>query len=557
MPCHIANCPFGTVHGEIIEFNGKEWCRFHAPFEAATEDGPKSEWTDGLIKEFNIQITRYVEERQKRDNKACLDRVVFPGKIRFGEGVEIEARKAEFRGELDLVKARFPKSLDLSESKFFDLINLRNCSVEGLANFSDCVFEKNFDGTEATFVVGADFRKATFKGDAKFLKAHFVRPSYFDDCHFFGAPNFSISQFSRSGGDAEAHSFRNAKFHEQALFNKTNFSHWASFSGAAFYAGTNFSQAQVRQGDFHHVRFSKRANFNETKFYVSLNFFKALFDEEAMFEGADLRGSFRDAEFRGTANFGGALFGRIFFTGASFLADANFSSHATPEIASRSEADEISEADFANVIFRKRANFINRRFRQTTSFRNARFEQAPEFHQSVLHQDTDFYGTEFMDLRGDAAQEYRTLKLAMERVRNRRDEARFFALEQACLRKVPNVPVVTKVLSALYEGTSNYGQSVGIPLSWFILVNAMIFLFYFWLTPVSCLAGKAEVLTFTVIQIVRPFAIWSADYNAAPWSCFDPSLQLGARLISTLQALVNIGLLAMTILAIRWNFRRG
>lgn len=560
MPCHIANCPFDVNEHQLISISGEKWCIYHAPFDAVTGNGPKSEWDDKLINSFNQGVGQYLQLCVSRNRTAILDGVVFPARVRFDVFPETTAVGAEFRGDLELDAIQLTAPLDFSNSTFYGSVTLRGTTARGYVDFYGSRIANSFDAVNATFESGAYFKKVTFGNNANFSNARFDKPCQFDGCAIGGAADFYSAKFERDETSIHPHSFKDISFSKKASFEQARFSHWTSFNDTSFNEEADFTSATFTQADFHNVRFSKVARFEGTQFSLAVIFDDAIFEGAAVFEEAKLKGAFRNAQFHNIARFAGAVFGDISFEGTTFLGDANFSSYVTRGTRGYKQephGDEFHALNFSGVRFEKSANFINRKFRQSVSFRNAIFGQAPEFHQAELHQDTDFQDASFKDLSGAAAQEYRTLKLAMEKVRNRRDEGQFFALEQTCLRKVPNVPVVTKILSALYEGTSNYGQSVGIPIAWFALMNVGVYLIYVWMTPEKCLTGGSEILIFTVGQIVRPLAIWSGGYHGSFWYCFDPSLQLWSRLISTVQALANIGFLAMTLLAIRWNFRRG
>ena len=219
--------------------------------------------------------------------------------------------------------------------------------------------------------------------------------------------------------------------------------------------------------------------------------------------------------------------------------------------------DSFFRASFENATFGGRARFSNRRFLDTTSFRKTVFVVAPEFHNCVLHQDTDFSGADFQDHRGtdyvDAARAYRTLKLAMEQLRNRDEQARFFRHEQRARRLRPDTPRALKAISWLYETTADYGESPVRPLLW-LLAAFLVFSGLYFLAQGAPSAGASwqgpgpsGTLRFALQQVFLPFRVFIAE----------PPVPLLLGLLGALHSLLNLGLLALFVIALRRKFRLG
>ena len=214
------------------------------------------------------------------------------------------------------------------------------------------------------------------------------------------------------------------------------------------------------------------------------------------------------------------------------------------------------------------ARFTNRQFQSTTKFNGCTFAKAPEFHGCTLHQDTQFPGPDsFKDTASeDAAQAYRTLKLAMEAVRSRDEEGMFYALEQKSKRRTGQMDKAASVPSWLYEQTADYGQSFLRPLVFLFLMTIAFFLFYSYLaTPTINFSlpidGPQLIanLAFTLEQLVSPFRIWQAKEatalsTAIPWTTAWP---VAVKLLTLVQSIISAVCIALFLLAVRWRFRRG
>jgi hypothetical protein len=220
-------------------------------------------------------------------------------------------------------------------------------------------------------------------------------------------------------------------------------------------------------------------------------------------------------------------------------------------------------ADFSRARFDGPAVFSNRRFTDTTSFADVTFHSAPEFHNAVLHQGTDFTGAVFKDRSGGAAPAYRTLKLAMEQVRARDEEGMFYALEMESRRRRKDTPKAVKLFSLLYEAGSDYGRSLARPL---VLLGGVTLLFYFLYAALGTDGREAypgAPLRFVLEQIVRPFALLTADYaraagtsDYAGWvRALLDGAPFAARALAAIQSLASLGLIALFLLALRRRFR--
>lgn len=388
------------------------------------------------------------------------------------------------------------------------------------------------------------FRSATFSGNTDFKKVAFSKRLVFIEAIFFAVGEFSHSLFS---GYTR---FRGTKFYEDIIFTKVRFAGYTDFGGAVFYEDAVFLWSNFdSDANFEHATFSGRTNFENATFSL-------------------------DADFSGFVGPRNADGGKVGATSVTTALEPDRASFRT--------------AIFIDTTFGGACNFNDRRFLKTTSFRGAKFTKAPKFHNAVLHQDTDFTDAEFPDTTNDdAARNYRTLKLAMEKLRARDEEAMFFALEQRSLRDrvvrstfanilsfrakqrpPPPRSVMSgaeRLASEIYDKTADYGRSFARPLLWMLAVLAVFWFLYFsYIGSVGSPAGPpvaafGDSVGFAIEQVFRPFAVWGRRYDL-PFTFhglyFAPGWRfLGLKLLATAHSLITLGLFTLFLLALRKRFR--
>ena len=164
----------------------------------------------------------------------------------------------------------------------------------------------------------------------------------------------------------------------------------------------------------------------------------------------------------------------------------------------------------------------------------------------------------------------------MEDRRDRLQEGRFFAYEKRCEREDLRTAWLERKLSYFYDWTSEYGQSILRPILSLTIFTIGILLLYitlveFFISDVYREALKTDqwgfiwtMLRFTLEQIHRPFQIWAPGYVSSlsnggeiVLSELMNALDIAIRLVSTIQAVVTLGLVTETLLAVRWRFRRA
>ena len=352
-----------------------------------------------------------------------------------------------------------------------------------------------------------------------------------------------------------------------ATFEDASFGQIHGFSNASFGGLTSFRRATFREG----VIFAN-ARFGEEDVYVSFTIFKGA----AMFEGASFMNEvhFSDATFSGSANFDDAKFGdQASFNGAKFLGEATFSVRDVDKANTKFQRINFSKAEFHGP-----CSFENRNFTANASFNDAEFHDLVKFHGCTFHQGMSFHDTKFYKTHGgydaegfenDAETEklersYRTLKLGMETLRARNEEAMFFAKEMECRRNRSDIGLFEHFVAFSYEKLSNYGQSILKPLVWLTGFTALMWCVYYvtgekTLTDLvlDVISGKVEsweIAKFTIGQMFRPFFVWSATSGdkAIDLVRYNPFL---IPLLASLQSLATLSLLALFLLALRRRFK--
>lgn len=427
------------------------------------------------------------------------------------------------RADVGKFKEKIVKYIDAS------LEDDSTCDLTGV------VFPKNirFYGLDFPRTI---FNYCEFLGDADFQNATFLHNFSLSHAVVQGELNVMGVEF-RGFADFRSSIFRkgilspSAKYKGGASFRATKIDDYARFNGSEFEKDLDFTQGVIDGvASFDGVIFKCAARFDMTRLHaIHLNRTKAR--GRVTFKNACISNAIesRDATYEGGFNLSGMK-----------KVDGNAACEG-----------ELNEVFFIGVNFMRRAVFSNRNFCNATSFENSTFERAPEFYNSNLHQDTSFEGSEFKDTASDSSRAYRTLKLAMENVRSKREEGMFFALEQRCLRRNKSISISVRVLSLLYDVSSGYGQSVTRPMLGMLGVAAVFMLIYASIYAPSIndmldFITLKDAFVLSIKQMVSPFYIWR-----------ESGVGLAAQVLGTLQSILFLGMFALFLLAVRWRFKRG
>lgn len=319
--------------------------------------------------------------------------------------------------------------------------------------------------------------------------------------------------------------------------------------------------------DFTGVVFPGRIEFSRQWKCEEVSFCGAQFYGDAWFRGANFPGPavFNCAEFHGIALFQAVHFtGRVSFHGAKFHRVAMFDGDPSFKTGNtRREADTFPFMTFDHATFYRIVSFQNRRFLANTSFKSCHFWQAPLFQGCTLHQFTTFPSSEFFSDTSspNAVLAYQTLKLAMQQVRLRDEEAMFYALEQKSRRHQKDTPFSVKVFSYLYEVTADYGRSFMRPLYSLAAIMTLFFLVYSDIAVFVSNRGLDfyDSFTFTMVQVFRPFSVWLPSGGATIELLITPGgwMSIVLKLLATFQSLLSLSLGTLFLLALRRRFKLG
>ncbi|MDK2597250.1 pentapeptide repeat-containing protein [Pseudoalteromonas obscura] len=315
--------------------------------------------------------------------------------------------------------------------------------------------------------------------------------------------------------------------HDRIDYSGTIFNIPLDFSSCIHNDYPNFSYCIFyHEVDFSECRFTGDVTFRGTVFHKEVSFYKTRFDEGLDFISCTFYDSF----------------------------NVQFSLKSTFE--DNEERELIKSIDFKGCTFFDQAKFDNRKFKGHSDFTACIFHKAPTFFNCELHQETDFPPfSNFLDTAPKAIKAYRVLKLSMENVRNRHDEASFFALEQLCIRKSKKRMGYISI-GYLYELSSLYGLSTIRPLIWVTIVTAASFLLYFIAFHMQHNYGL-EAVDFAMKQIFRPFSIWSHKETMYLQSQYKINTLITLKLMASVQSILTFSLLSIFFITIRWKFKRG
>ena len=334
------------------------------------------------------------------------------------------------------------------------------------------------------------------------------------------------------------------------------------YTGIIFPGKISFDNKVLDGFDFRYCKFYGRAQFVATIFTVSSEFSNVEFYESV---------SFFNAKFSAPVIFDNTIFHGDFHI--SYSGNNHDIERVIREESERDNKEVTSEdideklksiallpgGSFEHCCFKKEVSFQNRIITSGLSFKGAVFYRAPKFYNCVLHQETYFPSYKnFEDTNSeDAFHRYRVLKLAMENVRNRSDEAGFFTLEQRSLRS--NKPWYKNYFSFsyLYDITSEYGINAARTLLWLFFVITGFGVLYSKASshdyPKNILIGFENAIT----NVLRPFQVWRSSESASLAELYSVEPLLLLKIAMSMQSIVCLSLLAVFIISIRWRFKRG
>jgi hypothetical protein len=530
-------CQFeGRYEGDFIEHDGEWFCPFHAPIVDH--------------RTLNSALLRFEYDQFSRDSVPTLGASYF---IRQ-QGEERNARAApeavdhlvRITGTEGIPKKEFYKNAVVAVVPIKGKKGL-HCALTAYIGFSE------LDGSPVIDLTGVHF-PSTFAfyqtlHDKVAGEPKSMPPILIDHAVFHAPVSFSLLKID---GPLSA---IGAEFKDEAQFSQCTVLGDANFGSATFHDAADFVAFEAKM----------EASFGFAHFHSQAQFDTARFEVNAEFNGC---------EFSELASFTNTLFANYLqCEGATFHNDAEFNASIADDARAPIPGDEdystassFPEVVFSDAVFHGGANFANRTFHDSADFRRAVFHRAPSFHNAILHQDTDFGGAQFQDVMSQGAvRAYRALRLSMENARAAKEEADFFALEQRAIRQVAETPFSVRLVSWLYEKTSDYGRSFARPLTFVFQV-----LLGFWFVMMLCLKPFAAevsmpvsefgsvILRFTLEQCARPFAIWSPRYVSAKGGIILEAFNTAPLAMSFASSALSLWFLVLTalfFLALRRRFK--
>jgi hypothetical protein len=516
MPCHFQHknyrCDLGFADAELES----HLCPLHIdPNEKIAFQESRREYVQGAL-------DRMFGRRANDKRPMRLVGIVLPKGVRFGERSirNLTLQYSHFGGGDHFVGTKFEGDTTIETSSFREL-----CSFAG-SHFTGA-FRMNSE------VRGLDFTNSVFDEDAllNVSDSHSKEQLSFDKIVCNKGFTFEPSENCSSAIVLTNGTFRGRFRIKGDLRNGLDLSR-SNFCEKASIDGWIRGPLLARE-----CTFASKAAFGQTAFEGVVDFSKSIFRSEAVFASRYSNyARFEDCTFVGKADFSSPIdkdddarnFQAIGFTGSRFLAPVLFT---------------------------------NRAFHSTTNFQDCVFEVAPEFHGATLHQDTRFPKiAAFRQLDSEnAAASYRTLRQAMEGNNARSEEAMFYALEQKTLRRIRGAQSRWENFASLaYEFVSGYGVNFWRPLALLVVVVVFFGITYsIWLSlPIG--VGSSFDLnrfvsgqTFSFQQVVNPFWVWRIDDNRL-WSTYADAI----RIVATFESLLTTGLFALSLLALRWRFKR-
>jgi uncharacterized protein YjbI with pentapeptide repeats len=516
------NCP---LHGNE-QFRGSDIrCVLHKSIDE------KRTWDEGMRDLFREAI-QYLRESAEREHHP-LDLYGMQvsenlsGSLSAGLGdtvrTDLRAESGDIQGKnsfagkeytqnLALEGGNYPNGVSLARSKVHGNTRLFGLQAPALLDISHCVFKGPAVIETANSGGHVTFDRTVFEGGVSFRESSEAQDISFKEIRFQGKLDFVvIANLSINGAGATISGPARLM-----LINRQR----VSLQGAHFLDSADFRGRTIRgELDCEGMRVNGPAYFDGVEFGPYANFAGSHFGHNAHFTGVEPERDSAGSCFHGVS--------------------------------------------FRDAKFDRAANFVNRSLLSRSDFKDCTFAEAPEFHGAKIHEAVVFpRECFFRDTKsGRAANAYRTLKLRMEAVRSRNEEAMFFALEQRSLRNTPGrMGAWARGASYVYDKTSNYGRSFGRALGLLIVAWLLFGIAYaVWESPPRSssdsldFSALAHGLTFSLGQIVNPFGIWRAPRgDLESITCFTRVLQW----VATFQSIVCTGLAALFILALRWQFKR-
>ncbi|MEW6596424.1 MAG: hypothetical protein AB1429_02895 [Pseudomonadota bacterium] len=598
--------------GELVHLpDGQLWHIAHAPLTWRNGDAAKSGWDEAKW----TALAKLVAARLRAGEETPIQpygrlygsdrRTQLQGSILrrlpaiADRALHIVASWARFLSDTDLRAQDFGPGAVFERAFFTGGAAFERASFSGFANFGSATFSRDTVFWSATVSGFAYFESATFYGHA-----------------FFGSTTFSDVAFwsTTFSGDAV---FENATFCGDADFRGATFSRFASFAGRAsgVAKGEDVQSIEGRAKpeagmpddfEFSGAIVSKAGLEPRARCaFVSADFEGAVFGDDA---------NFGNREFLGVARFNRTIWrGRPIFHQSKLSQDASFRNARFPVLEASLWKVWFPPAVAIRNLIRLRLCLrsipgarqrLSELFRKALDERKEKFQSIDAFDEIHYRQnraeadqrrgwrsrrfsrrwaflliDVEKRRSAIDESYGRLESDFRTLKLAMENVRARQEEARFFRLELIARRRRPmwsEVSPFERLASYVYAGLADYGLSIVRPVAWLAGLVGSVTLGG-WIamkgsldavcatlrpTPWGLDPDLREAMSFAMFNIVRPGAVWdpktfdSTDSDPSAWpqklAALHPTL---IKLIATAETTAAAVLIFLFFLAVRRRFQ--
>ena len=517
--------------------HSRHFTRFHLPLH--WQDGAptgKADWGGAECKALNDLLGKKIEGSAETAFVGLGELNGPDRRVQFQGGVFLDFNAADFMSspaKPDAEPATSPLNWRSDFAFFSGNAGFNSATFSGNAGFNIATFSGDAGFNSATFSRDARFESATFSGDAGFESATFFGDAVFDSATFSGNARFNSATFSGNArfnsaiftgdvsfqGDGASFSVEpfqllpiarpdkeKAKSDDVAFADKferviedgsnaTRAFKYASFEDCVFLGDVNFNNRDFTEAtSFRRSEFWRLASFHGSRLHQGVSFYNAIFryaihrdrqcvrcgpksggrDWPQVREDVTLRlwKAKRRADRLRLETALAPLQNQDFVTidEATQYGWRSYRAWLVEFAFKRTdEAEEFGKLHKSKYDARENEGFLVKLESQLLNFIRLK-KHKPEPVEGDTQEDY------FEELEGC----YRTLKLAMEDKRDRVEEGKFFSLEIKTRRRRrrPNVLYWERLMSDLYGGTSEYGNSVVLPVAWilsFMLVFGVLY----------------------------------------------------------------------------------
>ena len=333
----------------------------------------------------------------------------------------------------------------------------KNWLEEAKADFSDRAF------TPEEFPNGVDFSGFIFPAAARFSRVSFGGDAWFGEASFGGPVEFMEASF---GEDAW---FTAAEFGGEVWFGGASFVGTAWFGQASFGGDVGFTAVKFG-GDawFGEASFGGTAWFGEASFGGDAGFTAVKFGGDALFFQASFESytSFERAQFDGPSNFGAIEIKR-----SLTLKDATFKQVPDFIQANFAQAPRLDDLSIEPQSLQRLLWLVGDHLWKRRELGNQRLVLAAAWR--VIRRSTQNLRPFSREIEREA--KWRSVKKLANEAHDHSREQEFFAEELKTRRGIGGVKESIILLTSLvYQGLSNFGRSLALPVIW-LIVTVIVF----------------------------------------------------------------------------------